>query len=172
MSNSHGDLFTEIGKLVLAANSGQAIDLNATVKDLEQRYRKLGMTEETLMKVVSRSIGAISFSMARGNGSLQSRLEALRESKAAPKSEQELGIEEALTAALIEEGPVAEPKQKASEPAPAAAAPAAAVAANGSAANGGRRSRRASAKTAAAEASVAKSGKSPFPSGVRLAVIS
>ena len=27
MSNSHGELFTEIGKLVLAANSGQPIDL-------------------------------------------------------------------------------------------------------------------------------------------------
>ncbi len=40
MSSSHGDLFSEIGKLVLAANSGEAIDLGATAKDLAERYRK------------------------------------------------------------------------------------------------------------------------------------
>lgn len=172
MSNSHGDLFTEIGKLVLAANSGQAIDLNATVKDLYERYKNLGMTEETLMKVVSRSIGAISYSMARANGGLQPRLEALRESEAAPTPEQDLRIEEALAAALLEDAPVAKDeapkaKREASEPAPAAAAPSATVPVKA-----GRRSRRGSAKASAkTEASGAK-GESPFPSGVRVALIS
>jgi hypothetical protein len=70
MSNSHGDLFGEIGKLVLAANSGQAIDLRATAKDLAERYQNLNVSEETIATTVARSIGAIGFSIARvaGNG--------------------------------------------------------------------------------------------------------
>ena len=65
MSNSHGDLFGEIGRLVLAANSGEAIDLNATAKDLAERYRNLGISEDMIATTVARSIGAIGFSMAR-----------------------------------------------------------------------------------------------------------
>ena len=64
MSSSHGDLFGEIGKLVLAANSGQVIDLGATAKDLAERYVDLGISEETIAKTVARSIGAIGMAMA------------------------------------------------------------------------------------------------------------
>ena len=78
MSGSHGDLFGEIGKLVLAAQAGQEIDLSAASEELALRYRKLGVSEEVIAKAITRSIGAISFSMARvslgepaanGNGS-------------------------------------------------------------------------------------------------------
>lgn len=65
MSGSHGDLFGEIGKLVLAAHAGQEIDLSAASEELALRYRKLGVSEEVIAKAITRSIGAISFSMAR-----------------------------------------------------------------------------------------------------------
>jgi hypothetical protein len=161
MSNSHGELFTEIGKLVLAANSGQAIDLNATVKDLSDRYRNLGMTEETMLKVVTRSVGAISYSMTRTNGGLQERLEALRESGGVPLPSNEV------------KAPAPIATNGASTPAAtteAAAAVAATKPAAAPAATTGRRSRRASAKSAAQPEGGAK-GQTPFPSGVRLAVI-
>ena len=162
MSNSHGDLFTEIGKLVLAANSGQAIDLNATVTDLAERYRNLGMTEETMMKVITRSIGAISYSMTRSNGGLQERLEALRESGGVPLKANGIAktpapvemqsLEAAVETEMVEaEKPEAEATSATSaKPAPSS----------------GRRSRRASAKS-----QPEAGGKTPFPSGVRLAVI-
>ena len=65
MSGSHGDLFGEIGKLVLDAQAGQEIDLNAKAEELAERYRPLGVSEEIIAKAITRSIGAISFSMAR-----------------------------------------------------------------------------------------------------------
>jgi hypothetical protein len=65
MSNSHGDLFGEIGKLVLAANSGEPIDVGATAKEMAARYQNLGISEETIINTVTRSIGAIGISMAR-----------------------------------------------------------------------------------------------------------
>lgn len=65
MSGSHGDLFGEIGELVLAAQAGQQIDLSTKSEELARRYRKLGVSEEIIAKAITRSIGAISFSMAR-----------------------------------------------------------------------------------------------------------
>jgi len=65
MSGSHGDLFGEIGKLVLDAQAGQDIDLSAKAEELAERYRPLGISEELIAKAITRSIGAISFSMAR-----------------------------------------------------------------------------------------------------------
>lgn len=65
MSVSHGDLFGEIGELVLAAQGGRQIDLTAKSEDLARRYRKLGVSEEEIAKAITRAIGAISFSMAR-----------------------------------------------------------------------------------------------------------
>ena len=65
MSGSHGDLFGEIGKLVLDAQAGQAIDLNAKAEELAERYRPLGVSEEIIARAITRSIGAISFSLAR-----------------------------------------------------------------------------------------------------------
>jgi hypothetical protein len=64
MSGSHGDLFREIGKLVLAAHAGQAIDLSAKSEELAERYDELGMPPELIAKAIARSLGAISVSMA------------------------------------------------------------------------------------------------------------
>ena len=64
MSGSHGDLFNEIGKLVLAAHAGQAIDLSAKSEELAERYVELGMPAELIAKAIARSLGAISVSMA------------------------------------------------------------------------------------------------------------
>ncbi len=64
MSGSHGDLFREIGKLVLAAHAGQAIDLSAKSEELAERYADLGMPPELIAKAIARSLGAISVSMA------------------------------------------------------------------------------------------------------------
>jgi hypothetical protein len=58
-------LFGEIGKLVLDAQAGQDIDLSAKAEELAERYRPLGISEELIAKAITRSIGAISFSMAR-----------------------------------------------------------------------------------------------------------
>jgi hypothetical protein len=79
MSGSHGDLFSEIGKLVLDAQAGREIDLNAKAGELAERYRPLGVTEEIIAKAITRSVGAISFSMARvslGVSEDEARLEA------------------------------------------------------------------------------------------------
>ena len=65
MSGSHGDLFGEIGKLVLAANSGEAIDLDAKSVELAQRYNQLGFSEDAIARAIARSIGAIGFSIAK-----------------------------------------------------------------------------------------------------------
>jgi hypothetical protein len=72
MSGSHGDLFSEIGKLVLAANSGEAIDLDAKSVELAQRYNQLGFSEDVIARAIARSIGAIGFSIAKVmNGDVQ-----------------------------------------------------------------------------------------------------
>jgi hypothetical protein len=100
MSCSHGDLFGEIGELVLAAQAGRAIDLSAKSGELAQRYRVLGISEELIAKAITRSIGAISFSMARvtaepakpeggplaaaGNGALHDALEDVEVPEVAP----------------------------------------------------------------------------------------
>jgi hypothetical protein len=71
MSGTHGDLFVEIGKTVLAAHAGQAIDLTEKSEELAQRYWNLGMPAETIAKAIARSLGAIGMSMAivsRSNG--------------------------------------------------------------------------------------------------------
>jgi hypothetical protein len=64
MSGSHGDLFQEIGKLVVAAHAGQAIDLDAKSEELAERYGNLGMPADLIARAIARSIGAISVSMA------------------------------------------------------------------------------------------------------------
>jgi hypothetical protein len=63
MSGTHGDLFREIGKLVVAAHAGQAIDLTTESEEMAERYRNLGLPAEMLAKVIARSLGAISVSM-------------------------------------------------------------------------------------------------------------
>jgi hypothetical protein len=63
MSGTHGDLFREIGKLVVAAHAGQAIDLKTKSEEMAERYRNLGLPAEMLAKAIARSLGAISVSM-------------------------------------------------------------------------------------------------------------
>ena len=63
MSGTHGDLFREIGKLVVAAHAGQSIDLKTKSEEMAERYRNLGLPAETLAKAIARSLGAISISM-------------------------------------------------------------------------------------------------------------
>jgi len=65
MSGSHGELFGEIGRLVLAANSGEAIDLDAKSEELARRYNQLGVSEDVIARAIARSIGAIGFSIAK-----------------------------------------------------------------------------------------------------------
>ena len=64
MAGTHGDLFSEIGKLVLAAHAGQAIDLDKKSRELAQRYWKLGVPAEAIARAITRSLGAVSVSMA------------------------------------------------------------------------------------------------------------
>jgi hypothetical protein len=89
MSLSHGDLFSEIGKLVLAANSGEAIDLGAKSQELAKRYRGLGLSEAMLARAISRSIGAIGLSMAAlSNGERLSTLAVGEAGPAGPAPDQ------------------------------------------------------------------------------------
>lgn len=64
MSGSHGDLFNEIGRLVVAADAGQAIDLRKTSQELAQRYSALGVPADAMARAIARSLGAIGVSMA------------------------------------------------------------------------------------------------------------
>lgn len=64
MSGTHGELFSEIGKLVLAAHAGQTIDLQAKAEELAQRYFALDLPAEAIAEAIARSLGAVSMSMA------------------------------------------------------------------------------------------------------------
>jgi hypothetical protein len=64
MAGTHGDLYREIGKLVLAAHAGQTIDLDKKSRELAHRYWKLGVPPETIARAIARSLGAVSVSMA------------------------------------------------------------------------------------------------------------
>jgi hypothetical protein len=62
MSGTHGDLFGEIGKLVLAAHAGQTIDLRQKSEELAHRYWNLGVSSEMLAKAIARALGAVGVS--------------------------------------------------------------------------------------------------------------
>jgi hypothetical protein len=64
MAGTHGDLFREIGSMVVAAHSGQAIDLDQESEDLARRYDNLGMPADMIARAIARSIGAVGISMA------------------------------------------------------------------------------------------------------------
>ncbi len=64
MAGTHGDLFSEIGRLVLAAHAGQAIDLDQKSQELAHRYWKLGVPADAIARAIARSLGAVSISMA------------------------------------------------------------------------------------------------------------
>jgi hypothetical protein len=142
MSNSHGDLFTEIGKLVLAVNMGEPIDLDATAKDLATRYQNLGISEETYAKIVSRSIGAVRLSLV-GAGP-----RAKLPDPPAPAAEGTPGSSDG--------GASGPPKAFSTAAQP----------------NGARRGTGRAPTKAAAKGEGSAPAKSLFPSGVRLAVLS
>ena len=64
MAGTHGDLYSEIGKLVLAAHAGQTIDLADKSEELAHRYWNLGVPPESIAKAIARSLSAIGVSMA------------------------------------------------------------------------------------------------------------
>jgi hypothetical protein len=143
MSNSHGDLFTEIGKLVVAVNMGQAIDLDATAKDLAKRYQHLDISEATFVKIVSRSIGAVRLSLA--GASPQAKLPD--PPLPAPAS----------SAPLSADGAASVPPRTSAPAAPA---------------SGSRRTPSWLKAKSSTNGETGTPAKSPFPSGVRLAVLS
>jgi hypothetical protein len=63
MPGTHGELFTEIGRLVIAADAGAPIDLRATSEDLAERYDNLGFPAATMARAIARSLGAVGVSM-------------------------------------------------------------------------------------------------------------
>jgi hypothetical protein len=64
MSGTHGDLFQEIGAMVLAAHEGEAIDLKAKAEELAARYDNLRVPAATIARAIARSMGAVGMSMA------------------------------------------------------------------------------------------------------------
>jgi hypothetical protein len=64
MSGTHGDLFSEIGRLVVAAHKGEPIDLKQTSEELAERYINLGVPAETMERVIARAMGAVGISLA------------------------------------------------------------------------------------------------------------
>jgi hypothetical protein len=64
MAGTHGDLISEIGKLVVAAHAGQAIDLTATSEELACRYSHLGVPADSMARAIARSLSAVGVSMA------------------------------------------------------------------------------------------------------------
>jgi hypothetical protein len=64
MAGTHGDLISEIGKLVVAAHAGQPIDLAATSEELASRYAHLGVPADGMARAIARSLSAVSVSMA------------------------------------------------------------------------------------------------------------
>lgn len=63
MPGTHGELFSEIGQLVVAADAGSTIDLTAASEDLADRYDNLGLPAPMLAKAIARSLGAVGVSM-------------------------------------------------------------------------------------------------------------
>lgn len=64
MTGTHGDLFREIGELVVAAHAGEPIDLTEKAEELALRYLDLGVPADTIARAIARSIGAVGMSLA------------------------------------------------------------------------------------------------------------
>jgi hypothetical protein len=64
MAGTHGDLFREIGILVVRAHEGDAIDLREKAHDLARRYGNLGMPADMIARAIARSASAVGVSMA------------------------------------------------------------------------------------------------------------
>lgn len=63
MAGTHGDLFREIGALVVAAHAGQAFDLKHTSEELARCYVNLGVPADTIARAIARSMAAVGVSM-------------------------------------------------------------------------------------------------------------
>jgi hypothetical protein len=64
MAGTHGDLISEIGKLVVAAYAGEPIDLTATSQDLACRYAHLKVPPDSMARAIARSLSAVGVSIA------------------------------------------------------------------------------------------------------------
>ena len=64
MAGTHGDLISEIGKLVVAAHAGEPIDLTATAEELSRRYAHLRVPPDGMARAIIRSLSAVGVSMA------------------------------------------------------------------------------------------------------------
>ena len=64
MTGTHGDLFREIGALVVAAHDGQSFDLKQTAEELARCYVNLGVPADTIARALARSMAAVGVSMA------------------------------------------------------------------------------------------------------------
>lgn len=80
MATQHGGLYSEIGKLVLNAHRGDAIDLHAKAEELASRYPALGLSAQSIANAIVRSSGAVGISLA-----LVAEGVMRREAEAAPR---------------------------------------------------------------------------------------
>lgn len=63
MAGTHGDLFREIGALVMAAHEGQSFDLTHTSEELARCYINLGVPADSIARAIARSMAAVGVSM-------------------------------------------------------------------------------------------------------------
>src|SRR4051794_36987534 len=64
MAGTHGDLFSEIGKLVVDAHDGEPINLKQVSEEMAARYINLGVSSEMIERAIARSMGAVGVSLA------------------------------------------------------------------------------------------------------------
>jgi hypothetical protein len=64
MPGTHGDLYQEIGRLVVAADAGEALDLAATSEELSRRYSNLRVPPDMMARAIARSLSAVGISNA------------------------------------------------------------------------------------------------------------
>ena len=62
MAGTHGDLFREIGALVVAAHDGQSFDLRHTSEELARCYINLGLPADSIARAIARSMAAVGVS--------------------------------------------------------------------------------------------------------------
>lgn len=104
MAGTHGELFSEIGAMVVAAHSGEVIDLRAKSEELADRYKNLGVGSDTMARAIARSASAVGVSMAMMQIATRGDAEALTPLPAMPRAEpQALG--DAFTAEDADKAP-------------------------------------------------------------------
>ena len=86
MPGTHGDLYREIGALVVAAHDGQALDLRHTSEQLARCYINLGVPADTIARAIARSMAAVGVSRAM----LDHRPATIDEVRVAPGNAEEM----------------------------------------------------------------------------------